>query len=428
MHRRAWSALLVWTGVVALGVVWGAVTINDDMVESIGAPPFVGIWHRQDLSTLVPAGVFALLCLLLAPRLFERIRSEWVSVIAGIIAGAWTTLLAASEGWKAVAAPLLTRYEYVPLARTITNPSSFIDTFVEQLSTYPTHVRSHPPGAPLAFWLLRWLGLDGSAWPAVLVILSWAIAVTAAIVVCREVVGIDEARRAAPFVALSPAVLWAGTSADALFAGVVTLGIALLILASGKQSNVMALALAGSGGVVLGLSLHLSYGVVPLLVIPVVVLIARGRLGLLVISGIGALCVTGLFALEGFWWIEGLNASRAQYWRGIAADRPWPYHLLAGNPSAFALATGPAWVMGLAIISPKQWRSWLPVFAGVIAVLLANASGLSKGEVERIWLPFVPWVMLGTGALYITPAWQRLLLGGQLVIALGLQANLNSPW
>ena len=35
----------------------------------------------------------------------------------------------------------------------------------------------------------------------------------------------------------------------------------------------------------------------------------------------------------------------------------------------------------------------------LLAVVLADLSGMSKAEVERIWLPFLPWVMLATAAL-----------------------------
>ena len=34
----------------------------------------------------------------------------------------------------------------------------------------------------------------------------------------------------------------------------------------------------------------------------------------------------------------------------------------------------------------------LLVGAAVVVVAVADASGMSKAEVERIWLPFVPWL------------------------------------
>ncbi len=37
--------------------------------------------------------------------------------------------------------------------------------------------------------------------------------------------------------------------------------------------------------------------------------------------------------------------------------------------------------------------------ASLATVLLADLSGMSKAEVERIWLPFVPWLLVGTALL-----------------------------
>jgi len=38
---------------------------------------------------------------------------------------------------------------------------------------------------------------------------------------------------------------------------------------------------------------------------------------------------------------------------------------------------------------------WLPI-AATAAVLAADLSGLSKAEVERIWLPFAVWLLVAT--------------------------------
>ena len=47
----------------------------------------------------------------------------------------------------------------------------------------------------------------------------------------------------------------------------------------------------------------------------------------------------------------------------------------------------------------------LLVGAAALAVVAADASRMSKAEVERIWLPFVPW-LLGACALVMMPhAW-----------------------
>jgi hypothetical protein len=44
----------------------------------------------------------------------------------------------------------------------------------------------------------------------------------------------------------------------------------------------------------------------------------------------------------------------------------------------------------LALFRLRDRQLWLLVGAALTAVLLADVSGLSKAEVERIWLPFAP--------------------------------------
>jgi hypothetical protein len=114
-----------------------------------------------------------------------------------------------------------------------------------------------------------------------------------------------------------------------------------------------------------------------------------------------------------------LAATGDRYWAGIASERPVLYLTLLGNPAALALATGPAVAVGL-------WRlrrrpELLPL-AAVAAVCLADLSQMSRGEVERIWLPFVPWLALAA------PGNRRGWLAAQVGVAVALQSSLVSAW
>ena len=140
------------------------------------------------------------------------------------------------------------------------------------------------------------------------------------------------------------------------------------------------------------------------------------------------MAVLAAAAAAGFSWFDGLAATRAAYWSGVGAERPGRYLTLVGNPGALALATGPAVAAGLApapVGGPRRARAWRPALlpaAAAAAVLVADVSQLSRGEVERIWLPFVPWLALAA------PGSRRGWLAAQVAVALALQACLASPW
>ncbi|HEX2772406.1 MAG TPA: hypothetical protein VHN18_08265, partial [Micromonosporaceae bacterium] len=56
--------------------------------------------------------------------------------------------------------------------------------------------------------------------------------------------------------------------------------------------------------------------------------------------------------------------------------------------------------------------------AAAVAVAAADLSGLSKAEAERIWLPFVVWLLVG--AAHLSPDSRRWWLAGQAVTALAV--------
>lgn len=419
--RWQWGGLASWAVVVVVGAVWGTVRIVG-RDQGLGAAPFVGRWRSELDAGLVPAVVFALAVVAVGPRVARALPWRSLVLSAGVAASVWAGLLAANDAWVT---PFNRRSDYMRLAVTIDSPLEFLRTFTEQAPTYPVHVKGHPPGATLAFWVLDRVGLGGTGWAGLAVVVAWGVAVAAVLVSIGQVAGRDTARRVAPFVALSPAAVWAAFSADAFFAGVIAAGIALVIVATGCRGG-HGMVLAVAGGAVLGLSLHLTYGAVPLLVVPAAVVVFRRRFDLVVPFTVGAAVMTGLFVAAGFWWLDGLSVTHEQYWAGVASRRPWTYYLLAGNPAALALAVGPAAAMGLSRMRRTGIETWLIPVGGLAALAIANFSGMSKGEVERIWLPFVPWVLTATAC--IAGDRQRRWLATQAGIGLALQALLRSPW
>ncbi|MFB8004339.1 hypothetical protein [Nocardia sp. NPDC056000] len=92
---------------------------------------------------------------------------------------------------------------------------------------------------------------------------------------------------------------------------------------------------------------------------------------------------------------------------------------------------GPAARYSALLNAVRNWRgavdpAALVAAAGLAALLLADLSGLSKAETERIWLPFTVWVIAGAGLL---PArWGRVWLGVQAVGALVLVHFILTNW
>lgn len=411
---------------VAVAVVWGRVLLADAVPVFLDAPPFVGQWlWRWPPGLWVAVGLAVGLVVLWVPAT-ERLRWWGLLVCSAACSAAWAMALAASAGWAALSDPLATRFEYLPLARRIDDPGAFVRTFVDRLPGYPTHVKGHPPGAVLAFLGLDRLGLSDAGVAAVVLAVA-ASAAPAALIALDRVAGRDAARRAAAFVGLAPAVVWTATSSDALFMGVGAWAVALgSVAATSDRTRTMVVAGVGSG-LAAGAFLTLSYGAVTLLG-PLWALAGwaawRRRGPALVAAAAGFVVLPGALALAGFSWPDGLDATRAAYLDGVAPDRPYSFFLVA-NLAALGVAVGPATVAGMAWLRDRA--AWLLVGGALVGAVAADLSGLSKGEVERIWLPLVPFLVLATCAVRGRTA-RRGWLGAQLAVAVVLQAWLRTPW
>ena len=410
----AWGALVVLALVLGTGV-------RDHPRAHVNAAPFVGTWEPALGWWLLAAASLAAAAVHWGPGLAERL--SWPRLLAACWAAGlgWAVALALVDGPSALTAPLATRYDYLVEVPSVGSPGPFLRGFVDAVPTYATHVKSHPPGMVLALWALDRAGFGGPGPAAALVLAAGASAAVAALVALRGVAGEQAARRAAPFVALAPAAVFIATSADALFAGVTAWGSALVIVSTGRRGS-RSRAAAAAGGVVLGAALFLSYGAALFLLVPAAVAAVRHRLDALAIAAAAALAVAAAFAAAGFRWLDGLAVAREQYALGVASVRPYAYFLLA-NLAVLAVLVGPATAAAVARLRDR--RVWILVGAALAAVAAADLSGLSKGEVERIWLPFVPWVVISCCALTDrTRPW----LAANMGTGLALQVLLRSPW
>jgi methylthioxylose transferase len=398
VERASLRALGVWATLIVVAIVWGRVLVERGQALDLAAPPFWSAFDPHPSLRLVPALVVGGCVAKCGVRVARGLSWRALLATSAASSAVWAVSVAYVDGRDALTDPVrFHRNDYAQTAREIGSLRSFLSGFVDNMATFPQHSKGHPPGMIVIEWALDRVGLAAAGWSAALVVAGGAAAVVAALVAARDVAGEAFARTAAPFCVLVPAVIWWQT-ADAFFAGVSAWAITLVVLASSRRGRAAVL-YAAAGGVLFGVTAFLSYGLVLLAIIPVVVCVARRRERLLVVAGAGALPVFVWFGAQGFSWFAGLAGTRHEYWTGVAIHRPYSYFLIA-NLALFAMATGPALALALPLV---RGRALLLIGGIAGVVLLADLSGMSKAEVERIWLPFVPWAMLATGALLTRP-------------------------
>ncbi len=384
---------------------------------------------------LLPVAV-GLAGVLWGPALASRLRFPVLLAGSAVVSAGWAVALALSSGWDRLPEPLSVRYEYPFDVPRVGSIGEFLSTFTasvpaDSADPWTTHVAGHPPGALLSFALLDRLGLSGLGWDAALCIVGGALAVPAVLLTVRAVADEAHARVVTPFLVLAPIALWVATSADALFAGVAAWGVAGLATAAVAAPGLRRDARALAGGLLLGLALFLSFGLTALgLVALVVVLVHRRALGwagvvrVLGVGAVGVVLVVGVYALGGYWWLDGFHAAGERVRSGPSyANRPLGFFLFS-NLAAAALAVGPAAIAGFA--SLRRHRLALLPLAALAGILASDATGLVRGETERIWLPFYVWVLTATAFL---PARQRrvwLALG--VVLAIGIEVAVRTEW
>jgi hypothetical protein len=412
-----WAAVIVAARVVLLDLKRAGAFLR------IPFPPLDAHLDWRPGWALVLPVVLGIVFVVAAPGFVVRARWSRLLVVSAFSAAAWAVALALLDGAHGLVGSVTLKNEYFLDVVRVGDPFEFLREFTTNLANYRTHVQGHPPGFLLMLWAFDQVGLGSPAFAAGVQIAGGALAVPAILIAVREVAGEDTARRATPFVALAPVAIWVATSADALYAGVGAWAVALLVLATGRE-RARADVLSAFGGFLFGVVAFLSYGLILLAVIPLVVAWHRRRLRTVVIAASAGAIVVLAFALAGFWWLDGLAATHERYVAGVASRRPYAPFLLA-NLACLAIIVGPALAVALARLRDR--RLWCLVGAAFGAIAIAALSGMSKGEVERIWLPFAIWVLPAGAVLWVTPS-RRTWLAVQLTFVILLQTAVRSPW
>ncbi len=427
--------------VVAALLVTASSVVGWSLIEAgvpvlVSWPPLLASWLPHAGPGTVPAVLVALLVALGGPAVARRLRWGPLLAVAYAASLAWTFALATIDGWYVgVAERLATPSEYLAEIPRTPDIAVFLQTFADRIAgqtpdSLVTHSAGHPPAATLVYVLLDRLGFPGGEYAGVLTAAVGASAVVAVGVTLAALADRDLARTYLPFGVLFPGAVWVGVSADGMFAAVLAWGVALLALGAVRR-GVGGAVLCLLAGVVLGLSLFLSYGLVLAGLLPVAAAIVARRVVPLLVGGVGAALVVAAFALAGFWWYEGYEQVAIRYYEPSEYGllRPYGYWWWA-NLAAVVLVLGPAVVAGLrrAVWRPRAVPLALLALAaaGSIAILVADVSGLSKSEVERIWLPFALWIV-PLAALLPRPAARWWLLA-QAALALAVNHLLLTVW
>ncbi len=375
-------------------------------------PPLLASWEPH-LGPGTPAAVLvAIATVAYGPSLAARLPWRALVPLTWGTAMAWTSSLALIDGWhRGIAVRLTTPHEYLRAIDRFQDVPAALRGFTRHIllgspDNWPAHVAGHPPAATLTFVLLDRIGLRGGGWAGMWCIVVGATACVAVLVTVRALAGETLARGAAPFLVLAPAAVWMGASADAYFAAVAAWAVALLALAVTRRS----LWWAGASGLLFGLTCYLSYGLTLVALIAAAVLVLgrhgiRGRPALLVPLLAGLAVVPTAFTLAGFSWWEAYHLLVTRYYQGVGGIRPYGYWVWA-NLACTVLITGLATAAGLrrtgAVLVRRRGdppdrtaeaRLALLVAAALLALLVADLSGMSKAETERIWLPFALWLL-----------------------------------
>lgn len=440
---RARWALLVALLAVVLAMAVPAITGVD--VRAGTAPPLLADWAwRVGWSSLVALAIVALTSWDGLWAALDRLSWRQLLVLSWAVSVVWMVALALVDGPDGLGKILDHGTEYLESARGIDDVGMMLREYVARIpldspAHWAVHLAGHPPGAVLMFIGLDRIGLGSWQAAGVVVVLVSAtlpsgVAMTLDRLGCR-----DAARRVLPFLVITPAAVLMAVSADAVFATTGAWAAAALAAATAACSVMARTGFGVVAGLLFGWCVMESYGLLLLGALALAVLLAapapgRVRLAVCGVAVASALAVVFTFAALGFAWWEAYPVLHERYWAGLASQRPG-WYWVAGNVGALLLVAGPSlpaalgagWPQVRALVARQNPEPVAAlVAAGLAMVAVADLSLMSKAEVERIWLPFLPWLLLSV--VWLPAGWRRWAFVAQGVAALLLQHLVRTMW
>jgi hypothetical protein len=407
------------------------------------AEPLHGFWSVNWLSPAWFAAVLlGLLGIAFGPAVARRLAFPWMVLTAYAVSVAFMFALAWTSGADGVAHVLDSEWEYYAEAPYVESIPRMISTYIERIpyehpEKWSVHAAGHPPGALLFFVILYRLGFEDPLHAGIATSLVGATSLVAVLLTLRLLGAEQTARTVAPFLAFTPALIFVCVSGDGMFAAFAAWGLAALAAAATASRRGRMAGWSVVAGLLLGYCVMLSYGLPLLGLLAVAVLIAaRGSWWPMPIAAVAALGVVLTFVAFGFAWWEAYPVLVERYWSGAAKHRPFSYWVW-GNFGALLVSAGPMVASGVALLlaqagHPRAPRSndqrvtVLLAGAALLIIVIADLSRMSKSEVERIWLPFIPWLTLSLALL--PPRWRTPALAVQVGTALVVETLLYTTW
>jgi hypothetical protein len=386
------AIVLVGSMVVSQAIPWA----EDAFAGNV--PPLLAQLHPS-IGPWLPLAIIAILAAIaILPGAMRWPTWQFLTVailLAWVVA---VTLSAESHGLSAITAPFRRPLEYwasVPLARSL-GVRAFASHFPDLGGRLSLHAATHGPSAVLFLWLLSGLSGGSLLGVSLWVTLVGVAGAIPAYAIAQELAGERTARLAALLFLCAPGVLiYSATSMDAVFMTVVAVALAALVRA--PRSPTWAI----GAGALWALALSFTFGAFTLglftVGIGVIALRDRRRSAAAFVSH-GAMVVVGLLlGLLLLRLVLGMNlvadfraASRANF-HDASRARPYVYWVFANIP-AFLWVAGVAQTALLVHQTRMQWRARSFGFETVLlcVIALSSLSGVFLGEVDHIWLFFIP--------------------------------------
>ncbi len=383
-----------WLAIVVAGLVVSAIAVAAHARLGTASAPFSGRYRfKVDAGSLLAPLVAAAMLAGVRRGVHERLPWRRLLLAGYLAAVAWALALALVDGGNGLATPVDAPEGYLPdVARIGSDPLGFLRDFVSTAGSHTPSTRQHPPGPVLLLWGLTRLGAHSPALLGLLVTLIGCLAVPLVAVAVLSLCGERASRRLLPVLALAPYAVWLAVSLDAV---TLTLGAGAVACGVRASEPRRSPAWAVAAGLLLGASALFSYSVGWLAASVIVVNFVRRRPLLNMITGASALLPLALAQLAGFTWSDGLTAAQADFSLRVEPHRSWLVWALL-DLFLLAIACGPAVAASARKI--RRTPGWPFTVGAGLAVVFAVGSGLSRGEVERSFLPFFPWLLVAAVA------------------------------